>query len=142
LIVRTVPRGGHEITEVLADRLGVDLGGSEALKQRVGLNREDEPETADMIREVVRPLIREVRGSFTYLTARDQPRHVTRLLLSGGGAALPGLAAALQKELGVEVGLADPLVRVVRTGRKIKSELTQAGASASVSVGLSLGGAR
>jgi type IV pilus assembly protein PilM len=142
LIVRTVPRGGHEITEMLAGRLGVDLSGSEALKRRVGLSQEDEPETAEMIRELVRPLIREVRGSFTYLTARDQPRQVNRLVLSGGGSHLIGLAAAMKATLDVEVVPAEPLLRIHDTRRSINGALRGAGASATVAIGLSLGASR
>jgi type IV pilus assembly protein PilM len=86
-------------------------------------------------------LIREVRGSFTYLSARERPRRVSRLLLSGGGAHLPGLATALQSALEVEVSLADPLLRIRDARRSINATLRGAGASATVSIGLSLGAA-
>ncbi|GAA1821726.1 type IV pilus assembly protein PilM [Luedemannella flava] len=139
LIVRTVPRGGYEITELLAERLGADLSGAEALKRRVGLNDDEtEPETAGMIREVIRPLVREVRGSFAYLSAREEHQEVARLVLSGGGSLLQGFDAALQSELDIPVVGADPFARV-RIPRRHSGlrDLTSLPA-ATVSIGLGL----
>ena len=43
LIVRTIPRGGNEITETIADRLDVPIEQAEALKCRIGLHTDDRP---------------------------------------------------------------------------------------------------
>lgn len=142
LIVRTIPRGGAEITELLVQRLGVDAGGAEALKCRVGMHKPDEPETADLIREAMRPLINEIRSSFAYLSAGEQHRRVTRLTLSGGGAGLPGLAEALHTQFSIDVVLADPLVRLSDARRRQDGVLEHFRSSATISIGLTLGASR
>jgi type IV pilus assembly protein PilM len=141
LIVRTIPRGSAAITETIAARLGATVPEAEALKRRVGLRAEEGPETADVIREAVRPLISEIRSSFAYLTVGDRPRQVHRLALSGGGALLPGLADELGAQLGVAVVMADPVTGLKCHGRAKRENIQRFRSSAAVSIGLTLGAA-
>jgi type IV pilus assembly protein PilM len=142
LIVRNIPRGGEEITEMMATRLGVPLADAESLKCRVGLLNDEEVETAKVIQEAVQPLINEVRSSFDYLMASDQHVQVKRLALCGGGSLLPGLAGALKSQLTVEVVNADPMIRLRDKRRRKDDSLERLRASAVVSIGLALGPAR
>jgi type IV pilus assembly protein PilM len=140
LIVRTIPRGGADITETIAKRLESSVAEAESLKCRVGL-RAGEPEITDVIREAVRPLISEIRSSFAYLTSGERQTTVMRLVLSGGGSLLPGLVEALGNQLDMEVVMADPVLRLrdVRRDRRDRFEAFRA--SAAVSIGLTLGAA-
>lgn len=141
LIVRTVPRGGVEITEKIAGRLGLSASEAEALKCRVGLLGDGDPDTTEAINDAVRPLINELRSSFTYLASGERQSRVTRVALSGGGAQLPGLADAIAKQLDVNAVVTDPAVRLrdVRRGRQ--DPLSGFRSSAAVSLGLTLGAA-
>src|SRR3982750_568390 len=103
LIVRTLPRGGAEITERIAARVGATLAEAESIKCRVGLQAEGGPDTAAVVREAIRPLLNEIGSSFAYLTSGDRHTRVSRLALSGGGSQLPGLVEALHDQLGIEV---------------------------------------
>jgi type IV pilus assembly protein PilM len=141
LIVRTIPRGGAEVTEMIATRIGATLDEAESLKCRVGLLPEGGPETADVIAEAVRPLIREIRSSFTYLASGGRQTQVGRLALAGGGAQLPGLVEALREQLGIDVAIADPAMRVRGNGRGKHDGLERIRSSAAVSIGLTLGAA-
>jgi type IV pilus assembly protein PilM len=141
LIVRTIPRGGAEITEKLAARFGVPGPEAESLKARVGLRSDAEPEAVEVIREAVRPLINEIRSSFAYLTGGDQQRRVARLALSGGGSLLPGFAEELGEQLDVEVATADPFSRLRDPYRGTPAGLERFRFSAAVSIGLTLGAA-
>ena len=49
LIVRTVPRGGMELTDAIATRLGVHPSEAEDLKCRFGLHVDDRPESAGVV---------------------------------------------------------------------------------------------
>jgi type IV pilus assembly protein PilM len=139
LIVRTLPRGGAEITERIAARVGATLAEAESIKCRVGLQAEGGPDTAAVVREAIRPLLNEIGSSFAYLTSGDRQTRVTRLALSGGGSQLPGLVEALHAQLGIEVVLADPMLRVRghRQGKHTNNERFRS--SAAVSIGLTLG---
>ncbi|WP_433209579.1 type IV pilus assembly protein PilM [Dactylosporangium sp. CS-047395] len=139
LIVRTIPRGGNEITKTVADRLDLPLQEAEELKCRVGLRQDTDPASAAALRESVRPLINEIGSSFAYLTAAGRQARVSRLALSGGGAMLPGLLDALHDQLGVEVIAVDPVMRVRGLRRVRHGSLEQVRASAAISVGLTLG---
>jgi type IV pilus assembly protein PilM len=139
LIVRTIPRGGAEITETIANRTGTTVAEAESLKCRVGLSGDEGPETADVIREAVRPLIGEIRNSFAYLTAGGRNTRVARLALSGGGALLPGLLDALGTQLDVEAVLPDPTMRLREPRRGGRHRFDHFRASVAVSIGLTLG---
>jgi type IV pilus assembly protein PilM len=141
LIVRTIPRGGSEITQTLASRLTISAEEAEALKCRIGVSSTEEPEHADAVRDAAGPLINEIRSSFAYLTNAERPIRVARLALTGGGAQLPGLAATLGTQLNVEVILADPTARLRNPRRGRPPELDRFRSSAAVSLGLTLGAA-
>jgi type IV pilus assembly protein PilM len=141
LIVRTVPRGGVEVTDLLATRLGLGAADAELAKCRVGLLAERDAQVAGVVHEAVRPLIGEIRSSFAYLTADGLYSRVARLVLSGGGSLLPGLADTLQAELHLQVSGADPLVRVRDRRRGRRDGTDQLRAYAAVSIGLTLGAA-
>jgi type IV pilus assembly protein PilM len=141
-IVRAVPRGGAEITALVASRLGLSNSEAETIKCRVGLRAEESPESAEVVAEALRPLITEVRSSFNYFSQAHPGHRIRRLALVGGAALLPGLPEKLTGELGVPAFLSDPLQRVVdprRGGRH--DNLGRFRSSAAVSIGLTLGAA-
>lgn len=141
LIVRTIPRGGNEITKTIADRLDVPVEQAEQLKCRIGLRTDTDGPTAAVLKDAVRPLINEIGSSFAYLTAGGRQARVSRLALSGGGSLLPGLLEALHTQLRVEVIAVDPVMRVRGLRRVRHGSLEQVRASAAVSVGMTLAGA-
>jgi type IV pilus assembly protein PilM len=139
LIVRTIPRGGVEITEMLAARLGINSAAAETLKCRIGVRAQDGADAADLVRSALRPVINEIRSSFAYLNSGDRPAQVARLALSGGGSLLPGLVDLLREQLGVRVSVADPTVRLRGPRRAKYDYLASMRSSAAVSIGLAMG---
>ena len=111
-IVRTVPRGGDDITALMAARLGLEPGQAEVLKRQNGLFNLGSPEVADAVAEGIRPLISEVRSSLAYYPTVRPNDSVERIALVGGGSQLPGLVDELANKLRVHVYLSDPLQRV------------------------------
>jgi type IV pilus assembly protein PilM len=142
-IVRNIPRGGADVTKLVASRLGVSVPDAEALKVRVGLAGEAEDrETAEVIAEALRPLITELRTSLRYHETANPGAPVRRLSLVGGAAQLRGLSEHLSAALGVPVDLADPFQRVDDTRRGGRHDLLgRSRSSAAVSIGLTLGAA-
>ncbi|WP_344653633.1 type IV pilus assembly protein PilM [Cryptosporangium japonicum] len=141
LIVRTIPRGGAEVTAAVANRLRVETGEAEELKCRIGLNREENAEVADAVNEAIRPLMNEIRGSFAYLTAGGRAAEVARLVLSGGASLLQGLRWSLADQLDVPVHSAD-LFRRLRGFRGDDVGDTAPSPACAIAVGLTLGGTR
>jgi type IV pilus assembly protein PilM len=141
LIVRTVPRGGIEITETIATRLGIPTMEAEALKCRFGINGDGNPATAEAAADAVRPLASELRSSFTYLASGERQKQVTRVALCGGSALMPGLAEHLQSQLGITVMYADSASRLRDTRKGRERGFDSFVPSAAVSIGLTLGAA-
>jgi type IV pilus assembly protein PilM len=141
LIVRTVPRGGSEITESMATRLAITVEEAEVLKCRFGLHGDGSPATADAAADAVRPLVNELRSSFTYLASGERQKQVTRVALCGGSALMPGLAEHVQEKLNVPVMYADSAGRLRDTRKARQRGFDRFVPSAAVSIGLTLGAA-
>ena len=94
-----------------------------------------------MVRDAIRPLINEIRSSFTYLNTGERQKRVTRLALSGGGALLPGLIEELSDQLGVQVVHARSGRPGAQHQRGRHDDLERYRSSAAVSIGLTLGAA-
>lgn len=141
LIVRTVPRGGAEITASIAGRLGVPPQEAEGIKCHYGLHGDGTAETVEAASEAVRPLASELRSSFTYLASGERQKQVTRLALCGGSALMPGLAEHLQQQLGITVMYADSASRLRDTRKGRDRGFDSFVPSAAVSIGLTLGAA-
>jgi type IV pilus assembly protein PilM len=141
LIVRTVPRGGHEITQSLATRLGIPPAEAETLKCRYGLHGDGSPDSSGAAVDAIRPLLNELRSSFTYLASGERQKQVTRISLCGGSALMPGLAEHLQDKLHVAVMYADNAGRLRDTRRARERGFDSFVPSAAVSIGLTLGAA-
>jgi type IV pilus assembly protein PilM len=141
LIVRTVPRGGAEITESIATRLGIQSAEAEQLKCRYGLHGDGSPDAATAASDAIRPLINELRSSFTYLASGERQKQVTRVSLCGGSALMPGLAEHIQEQLKVSVMYADSAGRLRDTRKARQRGFDSFVPSAAVSIGLTLGAA-
>ena len=141
LIVRTVPRGGVEVTESIATRLGISLPEAEALKCRYGLHGDGRPDSDAAAADAIRPLVNELRSSFTYLASGERQKQVTRISLCGGSSLMPGLAEHLQQKLGVSVLYAESAARLRDTRRAHDRGFASFVPSAAVSIGLTLGAA-
>jgi type IV pilus assembly protein PilM len=139
LFVRTLPRGGAEITETVATRLGLQPAEAEAVKCRFGVHGDGNPDTVAALVDAVRPLASELRSSFTYLASGERQKQVTRISLCGGSALMPGLAEHLQEQLGVPVMYADNAARLRDTRKARDRGFDSFVPSAAVSIGLTLG---
>lgn len=138
LIVRTIPRGGDEVTAAVAGRMRVSTEEAEVLKRQASHNQDAGPEVADAVQGALRPLLNEIRNSFAYLNAGGRDADVTRLQLSGGGSLLPSLRWALADQLDVPVQPGDA-TRRLRPGGLDPAVLGSP--VAAVAIGLTLGAA-
>jgi general secretion pathway protein L len=103
---RILPGGGREITLALAKEFGVSEPDAEGWKERDGsLLPGATPEHArarSVVQAALQPLTREVRATLKAATMRDR-RILSRVLICGGTAQLPGLAEHWGEELALPV---------------------------------------
>lgn len=140
-VVRTILRGGDELTNQLADRLGISNAEAEMAKVQIGLAGVQD-KVGKALGEAVRPLLAEIRSSIHYFGSTNSGAVLERISLTGGASQLPGLAAALSEQLGVPTNVITPMqhIRNRWASRQTSNPETEAHATA-VSVGLAMGAA-
>jgi general secretion pathway protein L len=92
---RVVPWGGRDLTKALAKALSVSEAAADELKVGYVLGAEGEPATTALMDRAAATLVRELRATFAAHAARTGAQ-VSRIVLTGGGARLAGLAAFVE----------------------------------------------
>lgn len=150
--VRIVPMGGQSVTDAVAERLGVDRGHAESIKQEIsqlgflhevfdGSGRPSEPGTVQRaIDTSLGSFVTEVRGSLDFYAASEGSLPIDRVVLTGGGARLRGLVERLADVLPAPIATGSPFagVRVGDTGLS-NDQLEFLAPLSAVPIGLALG---
>ncbi|MGE5584258.1 MAG: type IV pilus assembly protein PilM [Bacillota bacterium] len=159
---RIVPIGGNDFTAAVAEATGRGVGWAETAKRRSrvpvpsptavagGAFVEDAASEDGAVEQalggVAARLALELRRSLDYCDAQARARRgagapIGSVILTGGGARLAGLAEFLESNLGVTVGLGDPLKNArPAKGTRVGEVLSAHGPSLSVAIGLALRG--
>lgn len=140
LSTRSIATGGYALTRSMAQYLNFELMQAEEYKKTYGML---EDQLGGKIYQVLKPLVDVIvaeshRVIQAFETANLQ-NPVKRVVLTGGGAKLPGLVVYFANTLGLEVQEADPWYFVDKDPN-IASKLAAEGAHYAVSVGLALRG--
>jgi type IV pilus assembly protein PilM len=140
-VVRTVPRGGNELTARLADDMNYSLQEAEAAKLHNGLTGSNR-EISRLLLASVRPLIAEIRSSVHYFGSVAPDAVLQRIALTGGGAGLRGLDAELANAVGVPTTVV-PAMQHIRNRFNTTAEQQEVseGWASAVSLGLAMGAA-
>jgi type IV pilus assembly protein PilM len=140
-LVRTLARGGQELTNKLVDRLGVSLEQAELAKFEAGLVG-DQESVSSVLTEAIRPLLAEIRSSINYFISGNDGTVIERISLTGGASGLPGLADLLADQIGVPTNVVTPMqhIRNRWASQEVRTDESERWASA-VSVGLAMGAA-
>lgn len=137
---RSMPIGGESITRAISINLGLDMPSAEEYKKAYGM---EEAQLEGKIRNAVMPIFmnmaEEIRKTMS-LFLEEQGKAIELLVLSGGGANMPGLAEELTKVLGVEVQVVQPFLNVDTTKINVPINLNTEGCRFSYAVGLALRG--
>ncbi|TXD34690.1 hypothetical protein FRC96_13845 [Lujinxingia vulgaris] len=109
VVARGIKQGSQALSEALAESFNLSLDDADRLKvQRARLDvGADEPDQAvarvgQVAREVLGPLVRDLRRTFQSAYARDRVQ-VETIFICGGGSRLQGLKPYLEREFGVAV---------------------------------------
>ena len=146
-LVRTLARGGQELTDLLVADLDLSPAEAEQVKRKIGLtdHRNAGPEqaaAAEALHTGIRPLLAEIRSSINYFRAGSDGARLEGIALTGGGSALPGLTAEVSSQNGVPTRLINPLHHFDRrpdqTG-DLRGAASFDPAAGAVSIGLAMG---
>jgi type IV pilus assembly protein PilM len=138
--VRILPSGGQDVTEAVANALNIPVEKAELIKREIGVGRAVSEELAsaeESITDVTSSLIEAVRNTLIYYASNNPGAAVEQVLLTGGGAFLPGLGQFLSSASRLPVAIGQPL-----TTLKVRStvgDLSELQSVLAVPLGLAFG---
>jgi type IV pilus assembly protein PilM len=141
---RVLEWGGSSLNVAIARALDLSPSEAEPIKRELSLAAETEVEglDADQVAQAREAVMRQVQGfarelvsSLQFYQGQPGSLGIAEIAITGGTAHLPGLAAELERLIGVRVRVADPLARV-RVGKKV-ADGDQVG-SLAVAIGLGI----
>jgi type IV pilus assembly protein PilM len=143
--VRILLVGGQDVTDAVAEQLGVPMAQAEVLKQQAGRMGFEEG-LEDVVRSVAgtaQDFVTEIRGSLDYYAASNPGAPIERLVVTGGGSRLEGILDRLAAATRLPVTAGDPMgsLRIGDTGLD-DAQLQFVTPLAAVPVGLALGAIR
>jgi type IV pilus assembly protein PilM len=142
--VRILLLGGNDITEAVAERMGVPVEQAELVKQQMGMPEDVVAAGAHPASRVLEAAgsrwVEEVRGSLDYYMAQSGATRLSRIVLSGGGGQLRGLVSRLTSATRIPVVAGSPMPRlsVGKTGLS-PEQLQYIQPLVTVPVGLAMG---
>lgn len=143
--VRIVQTGGEDLTAAITEHLDMTSEQAQQYKRELGLMPTHEPRRAPIAQVIATStgeLINSVRNTLSFYLGVNSTARIDRVVLSGGGGRLPGLAEALAAATHVPVTQSDAFARL-RPGRSFDpKEYNRDPAAAEVSIGLAIGGVR
>lgn len=140
-VVRTILRGGDDLTTALSEVLEMPWQQAETAKAEVGLIGQP-ANVAKTLSDAIRPLLAEIRSSIHYFGSTNGGATLERISLTGGASRLPGLDKAISDQIGVPVNVITPMqhIRNRWASKQMSAEEADVRATA-VSVGLAMGAA-
>ena len=137
---RAMSVGGESLTRAISVNLGLDMASAEEYKKAYGMKEmELEGKIKAALLPVFSAMAEEIRRAMvSYREEWNRP--IELLVLSGGGAHVPGLAEELTKVLGVEVQIIQPFMKIDTTKLVVPINLATDGCRFSMAIGLGLRG--
>ena len=113
--VRTIAEGGDTVTAAIAGALDIPIDDAESTKRNLDQSGPHIRTAATAAQEAAGSLIAEIRSSVDYYSTLAGRFEVRRVMLTGGGSRLVGMAERLQQQMRAEVVAGSALARVDST---------------------------
>ncbi|MBI2018657.1 type IV pilus assembly protein PilM [Candidatus Daviesbacteria bacterium] len=137
-LTRSVSTGGLALTRALSQQFNFETNQAEQYKKVYGLLEDQlEGKVYDALKPVVDIILGECKRVIQAFEIKYPQNPIKRVVLSGGGAKMPGFVVYMASNLGLEVQEADPWY-LIGKDKALVSKLAQDAPSYSVAVGLAL----
>lgn len=138
LLTRSLATGGFALTRAVAQYLNFEVNQSEQYKKVYGMLQDQlEGKIYQVLKPLIDVIITEMSRVIQVYQAKNPQNPIKRVVLSGGGAKLPGLVVYLAEKLGLEVQEADPWY-FLEKDPKLQAKLSEEAPFYSVAMGLAL----
>ena len=140
IFTRDFTMGGNAVTEAIQNKLSVTFEEAEKIKiEGAAEMAASANEPGDDILSCAEPICMEIERSVDYFRSTSGGGDIKQVLLSGGGAKIPGIAPELTQRLNIETEIINPF-RKIDYNRKVLDAATieKIGPIAAVGVGLAL----
>ena len=137
-LTRSISTGGTALTRTLAQHFSFEVTQAEEYKKVYGILEDQlEGKVFDVLKPVIDIIVGESKRVIQAFEVKYPQDPIKRVVLSGGGAKMPGLVVYIANSLGLEVQEADPWYTISKEERVV-SKLSAEAPSYSVAVGLAL----
>ena len=110
---RSLNLGGNDITNAIGNTFGMEFAEAERLKRQRGFaptgDLQRDGKGGEVVGQVLNRLVTEITRSFSYFRSQPGGGPVSRVVITGGGACLRNIVPYLQRQLNMEVRIAQPL---------------------------------
>lgn len=140
IFTRDFTLGGNAVTQAIANNLNLSFEEAEKAKiDGVGDDEQARKLFRDGLIVYTDPICSEIERSVDYFRSTFSVESIKQVLLSGGGAMVPGIAADLGQRLGIETEILNPFKKITCNKNILDKETAaRIGPLAAVSVGLAL----
>ncbi len=140
IFTRDFTLGGNSITEAIQNQLGLTFEEAEKLKISGSEGAHQLQEAGvDGVLSFAEPICLEIERSVDYFRSTFGNEDIKQVLLSGGGAMIPGIAAELTQRLGIDTEIINPFKKIAYDRKVIDAATIESiGPIAAVGVGLAL----
>lgn len=119
--IRPLDIGGETLTRVVGEALSMEVLQAEQYKIAYGLDESHlEGKVVKAILSIFGVVLEEIKKAITFFNQNQPEKKVEFIVLTGGGAEMPGLSAFLTKNLDLEIVIADPFFKFVKNERLSK----------------------
>jgi len=136
VFTRNIMSGGDSVTQALQKKLDVSFEEAEMIKLE---GSGGDGDTGEKILDYFKPIFLETGRSFDYFSSTESGLSISRILLSGGCAGIPGITDVMKDMFKCEVEIFNPFKNILYDKNAFSpSYIREAGPIAAVGVGLAL----
>jgi len=126
VLARDIVVGSDQLTEQIANALGVEY--EEAEKIKLGLISVDEnkEQVEEIFSQTCTQWVLEIKKAIDLYLANHPEKPLQRLIVSGGGSKVNGLKSFIHQETGIEVISFNPFLKMTTNNKKIDPDYIDA----------------
>jgi len=139
VLARDVVVGSEQLTDQLANVLGIDYTEAEKIKLGMGPSEEHEETIKNIFNQTCTQWVLEIKKAVDLYFANNPDRPLKAIILSGGGSKVNGLRDYISRETGLEAIAFNPFASMICDDKKIDPHyLATIGPEMAIAAGLAI----